>query len=108
MVDTKACVAGEGVAEILPERIDPFFRMQQPDGVRPPHSNELGIGGPNLRPKQGIVSPALGLVDINIGRHHLKVSDEGDGHIELEQFCRVAMQPLATPFQDFCPCQMAP
>jgi len=29
MVDAKAGVAGERIPEILPERIDPFFRMQQ-------------------------------------------------------------------------------
>lgn len=35
MVDAQPGIAGEGVPEILPERIDPLFGMQQPDGVRP-------------------------------------------------------------------------
>ncbi|CAD0217303.1 hypothetical protein EN41_05280 [Agrobacterium tumefaciens] len=85
MVDAQTGITREGFPEILPERIDPLFGMQQPDGVRPAYGNKLGIGGPYLRPKQGIVSPALGFVDVEIGRHHIKSADKGDGHIKLQQ-----------------------
>jgi hypothetical protein len=94
MVDAQPGIAAESVAEILPERIDALFRMQQPDGVRPAHGDEFGIRCANLRPKQGIVLPALRLVNVEVGRHHVEIANQSHRHIEFEQFSGVGLKTL--------------
>lgn len=61
---------------------DALIRMQQPDGVRPACGDELGMSCANFRPKLGIVSPALWLVDIEIGWDDVEVADQSHMHSE--------------------------
>ena len=68
VVDADAGVAGEGVAPIIPEGEDRLVGMEMADGVGPALLQQPAILGARLGLEQGVVAPALGLVDVGVGR----------------------------------------
>ena len=44
MIDTQSGIALPAVPPIMPESINPLFRIQFSDGVRPALTNEPGVG----------------------------------------------------------------
>jgi hypothetical protein len=78
MIDAQPGIAGKRIPEIFPEGVDPLPRMQRPKPVGPTLANKLAIGFPHLRPKQGVVDPALGRVHVDLGRHDVVVAGQND------------------------------
>ena len=68
MIDAQSGVAGERVPEIFPERVDPLIGVQDPQRVGPALLDQAAIGVAHLRPEQRVIDPALGRIDIQIGR----------------------------------------
>jgi hypothetical protein len=64
MIDGQSSIAGESIPEIFPEGVDPLARVQRPQRVGPALLQEPAIGGAHFRPKQGVIDPALGRIDI--------------------------------------------
>ena len=64
MVDPDARVAREGVAPIIPEGEDRLVRMEVAERVGPALLQQPRILGAGLGLEQGVVEPALGLVDV--------------------------------------------
>jgi len=76
MIDAQAGVAGKGVPEIFPERVDPLIGMQGPQRVGPALRDKAAIGVAHLRPKQRVIDPSLRRVDVEIGRHDVEVAGQ--------------------------------
>ena len=51
MIDAQAGVAGKGVPEIFPERIDPLARIKRPQRVGPALRDQAAVGLAHLRPE---------------------------------------------------------
>jgi len=58
--------------------------MKLADRVGPTLIDKSGIGVPNLGAEQGIVSPTVRCIDIQIGRHDVEVTRQNDRHIVLQ------------------------
>ena len=72
-------IARIGVPEIIPEGVDALARMKRAERVGPALANKPAVRLAHLRPKQRIVHPALRLVDVEIGRHHVVIAGKHDG-----------------------------
>jgi hypothetical protein len=81
VVEAKAGVAFERVSPVLPKRVDALSRMKVPDGVRPTLIDQVGISFSHLRTKEGVISPSLGCVHIELCRHDVKVAYECNRHV---------------------------
>src|SRR5437868_6254267 len=68
MVDAQPGIARPGVPPIVPEGVDRLCGVEVADGVGPALLQQPGISGAGLRLHQRVVEPALGLVDVEIGR----------------------------------------
>ena len=96
VIDAQPGVAGKRVPEILPERVDPLIRVERPQRVGPALRDQAAVGVTHLRPEQRVIDPALGRIDIQIGRPRW---------VSTGSALRAR---IATPFQLFCPCHTAP
>jgi hypothetical protein len=76
MIDAQSGVAGERIPEIFPEGVDPLARVQRPQRIGPALLRKAAIGDAHLRPKQGVIDPALRRIDIQFRRHHIKVTGQ--------------------------------
>ena len=79
MIDAQARVPRKGVPEIIPKSVDVLVWMKRAKRVGPSLVEKVEICGPNLWREQRIVEPALGLVDVEISRHHVEIAREEDG-----------------------------
>src|SRR6185503_17936043 len=57
MIDAKARVALECVAQIFPERVDALPRMRRADGIDPTLRDQLAKSFAHLGPEQSVVHP---------------------------------------------------
>ncbi|RDJ93325.1 VCBS repeat-containing protein, partial [Lacticaseibacillus rhamnosus] len=79
-VDAQAGVAAPGISPIIPERIDALPGMELADRVGPALCDKLAIGLAHFGPKQRVVGPTLGLINVEIRGHHVAIADvNGDG-----------------------------
>ena len=60
VIDAQAGVAGKGVPEIFPERVDPLIRVEDPQRVGPALRDKAAIGVAHLRPKQRVIDHPSG------------------------------------------------
>src|SRR5215831_14230350 len=73
MIDMKAGIAAERIPEIFPESVDPLSRMQSPQRVGPALRDKTAIGPSHLWAKQCIIDPSFRRINVEIGRHDIKV-----------------------------------
>jgi hypothetical protein len=97
MVDPQPGVAGECVSEILPKGIDALGGVKLADRVTPPMLEEHSVGCSSFRPKQRIVALAIRGVDVQLGRHDVKIPDQRDRNIQLQEFGGVGVQACEPP-----------
>ena len=90
----KPGVAGKGVPEIFPERVDPLVGMQRPQRVGPALRDQAAIGVAHLRPEQGVIDPALRRIDVEIGRHDVEVAGQNGRRAAVQKAFGVARQPF--------------
>lgn len=83
MIETKASVAPEGVAEIIEECVDPLVRMKSADCICPSLCDEPLECLADIRMKQGVIAPAIRLVDVKIGRNDVEVPRQDNGHAKF-------------------------
>src|SRR5438445_13328257 len=94
MIDPDAGVALEGIAPVMPESVDPLVGMEVPDRVGPALSDELAIFFTRFRSEQGVLRPALRLVDVYLGWNDIIITDEDCRQLAVEQVLRVLFQPV--------------
>jgi hypothetical protein len=98
VINAEPRIAGEGVTEVFPERVDALARIKVAQGVAPLKLQELRIGLAHLGPEQRVVTPALRRVDVEIGRHHVVVAARHDDrHIGGDELFAVLVKPLEPP-----------
>jgi hypothetical protein len=89
MVDADAGVSSEGVAEIVPERVDGLVGMKPAQSVGSALGEQVLVCGPRLRKKQCIVHPALRLISIHLGRDDVVIASKDDWLIEFDKPFRI-------------------
>src|SRR4051794_13639901 len=67
MIDADAGVALKRVPPVVPESVDPLVGMEVADRVGPALPDQFAIFLARFRGEQGILQPALGLVDVLVG-----------------------------------------
>ena len=65
MVDAQAGAAGPGIPEVTSKMCRCARRAKHAQGVGPALRNEVAEGGAHFRREQGIIEPALRLVDMS-------------------------------------------
>ena len=96
MIDAQTRVASIRIAEIIPERIDSFARMERPNRVCPTLIEQSMIGRSCLRPEQRVVHPTFGFVHVYLGGHHIVIAGENDRGISTDEIGgpdRQALEP---------------
>ena len=68
--------------------------MQRAQRVGPALVEQAEIGGANLGREQRVVEPALGLVDVPLGRHHVEIAGQHDRVAGRDQFGGVGDQAV--------------
>lgn len=89
VIDPQPGVPFEGLTPIFPEGVDPFVRMEMAQGVGPSLRDQTRICLPHLGREQRILAPALGRVDIQVGRHDVEVAGDDDGRIQCVEACQM-------------------
>ena len=49
---------------------------------------------PNLGPEQRVIDPALGLINVEFGGHHIEIAGEHHGHACRKKFRGMPCQPI--------------
>ena len=80
VVDADAGVALEAVPPIMPEGVDALVGMERADRVGPTLRDQLGELLARFGREQGVLGPALGLVDVQVGRDDVVVADQQRRH----------------------------
>ena len=96
MIDAQTRVASIRIAEIIPERIDSFARMERPNRVCPTLLEQPMIGRSCLRPEQRVVHPTFGFVHVDLGGDHIVIAGENDRGISTDEIGgpdRQALEP---------------
>src|SRR5439155_10641796 len=73
MIDPKARVPGPRVSVVVPEGIDALTRMKRAQRVGPALREQTMERLPNLGPEQRVIDPALGLINVEFGGHHVEI-----------------------------------
>ena len=94
VVDTKARVAGPCVSEVVPESVDALTWMRRPHRISPALREQTMESLTDLGPEQGIVNPALRLIDVEFGGHHIEIAGEHDGHTGRKELRSVRGQSI--------------
>jgi hypothetical protein len=94
MIDAQPGIAGKGVPEIFPERVDPLIGVHGPHRVGPALRDQAAISVAHLRPEQGVIDSALRRIDIQVGRHDVEVARQNGRRAALQKGFGVARQPL--------------
>src|SRR5208283_2949856 len=94
MIDAQAGVAREIISEVVPESVNVLVRMQLAHGVGPTLSDQVSKGLASLGTEERVLHPALGLVNINLGRDHIVVAGENGWRVGREEILRVFRQAL--------------
>ena len=89
MIDAQPCITAPGVAKIIPKGVDALVRVEGANGVGPSLTDEAVKGFAHLGPKQRIVEPPFRLINVEIGRHDVKVAGENDRNLESYQLGRI-------------------
>src|SRR5579862_5147378 len=94
MIDAQAGITGECIPEIFPECVDVLVRMEFTNGIGPALRNEGRVGLSDLRAEKGIVTPAFGSINVEVGRHDVEVAGQDGWMSALQKGGRVFVQPL--------------
>ena len=78
MVDAQAGVARPGVSKRFPERVNALVGVQGAEGVGPALRDEAVECGAHLWAEESIAEPALGRINIKLGRHDVVIAGEDD------------------------------
>jgi hypothetical protein len=68
MIQAQPRVTPPGVAEVIPERVDLFFWMQDAQRIGPTLFGQRAERVEHFRPKQSLPPPTFRLVDIEVSR----------------------------------------
>src|SRR5438309_676223 len=74
VINAQTGIARIRIAEVVPERIDLFIEMQDPDGIGPSLGEQSCELLTDLDPEKGIVDPALRFVDIPLRRNDVVIA----------------------------------
>ncbi len=85
MIDAQSGIALPGISEVIPKGVDALVRMQLAHRIGPAPSDEASVGVAHLGPEERIIKPALRLIDVKIGRHHIVVAGENNRRGRGEQ-----------------------
>src|SRR5829696_9383346 len=85
MIEPQAGVAAPCVPEVITEGIDPLVRMEHAYSVGPALIDEAAEGEPDLRAKERVIDPTLGLVDVEFGRHDVEIAGEHHRHAAFQE-----------------------
>src|SRR3546814_16781678 len=96
MVDTQPGIALERAPPIFPEAIDGLTRVQMADRVGPSLFQQPMIGRFHLGCEQRVVAPALGRIEIEVGRHTVEVARDDDRGDERSEERRVGKAGVST------------
>jgi hypothetical protein len=94
MVNPYSGISCVSVPKIIPERIDRFVWVELSDGVGPALREQLLVGGPRLREKQGIIDPALGLVGVEFRADDVVIAGQNRWLIERNKILRIVGQAV--------------
>jgi len=94
MVDTEACVPGPRVSEVVPKGVDALTWMKRPHRISPALREQAMERLPDLRPEQRIIDPALRLMNVEFGGHHIEIVGEHNGHPGREELPGMRGQPI--------------
>jgi len=94
MVDTEACVPGPRVSEVVPKGIDALTWMKCPHRISPALRKQAMERLLDLGPEQRIIDPALRLINVEFGGHHIEIAGEHDGHTCRKKLRGVPIQPI--------------
>ena len=98
MIDADACIPSVAVAEIIPESVDRFLRIQMPDGVGPALLEQILVRSTGLGEEQCVVDPPFWFVGIEFSWNDVAVSGENDRLVVSDEFLCIGREPLK-PFQ---------
>src|SRR5688572_27941135 len=76
MVDAQPGVTRERVAPVFPERKDTLVRIEAAHGIDPPLIEKRLIRRSRLGTEQRVVAPALGRIDVQVGRYDVEIARE--------------------------------
>src|SRR5215471_10972703 len=88
VIDPKTRVPRPCIPEIVPEGVDALTRMKRPHRISPALRQQTVERVADLGPEQRIIDPALRLINIEFGGHHVEIADEHDGHTGREELPR--------------------
>src|SRR5262249_44488947 len=97
VIDAKPGVAPVRVTKEIPEGVDRLLGIALADRVGPTLAHEPLKLLAHLNPEEGVVGPALGLVDVTLGRDDVVVAGEYHRGIALNELRGVldqAIEPL--------------
>src|SRR3954465_11885060 len=67
VVDAQSGVARPGISDVVPKGVDALVWVKCAQSVGPALRNEIAEDSAHLRSEQGVVDPALRLVDVELG-----------------------------------------
>lgn len=94
MIDAQPGISCKRISKIIPEGVDGLVGMERTERVGPTLFEQPEIGCARFGSEESVVEPALGLVDVEIGRHHVEVACEHHRLAGGEKFAGMRDQPV--------------
>jgi hypothetical protein len=94
MVDTKAGVSGPRVSVVVPEGVDALTWMERPQRIGPASRDQTMERLSDFGPEQRVIDPALGLMNVQLGGHHIEIAGEHDRHTCRKKLRGMPRQPI--------------
>jgi hypothetical protein len=81
VVYTQTCITRKCISKIIPECINLFIRKKLSDAICPSLCDQLLKFVSDFGPEQGIIHPAFGFVNIQLGWHNIIVTGQYYRHV---------------------------
>src|SRR5271166_6449047 len=94
VIDAQPRIPSPSVPEVIPEGVDALAGMLLAHGIGPALGDEPSERVPHLGPEESIIDPALGLIDVEVGRYDVVVAGENDRRARRQEVFGVLCQTL--------------
>src|SRR5688572_3469810 len=97
VIDAQPCVTSVRVAPVFPEGVETLLWVECAQGVDPALLEESLVGGAHFGTEEGVIAPALGRIDVEVGGNGVVVARQDDGDLLLDQELRAREEPFEPP-----------